>query len=290
MDAANSNLASNFDSRIDLTFNWRYYIFDPDIKALTSSSKIADGLIEYQDHCRKRESYLSTFIWFNFVPVGLSLYRQYVLLKFSTQSPLIIANVLFVFVTLVLSSLIYVALKIFPRYASKSLLDVIEITWVIGIYSYFCSIMVVKVGGGECLNGDKYSYFECNTFLPFKKVPEDLIILLLLLPGMVSVMMKRVPWSVLLIIYAIGIIILLICIFGYGNYSSGRSFFGTLPMALVALCEYRRMNIDMYLLSMSQIMLMNKIKLDADASAESLRYMLSNVAHDLKTVLILLIY
>ena len=280
----NSTLDSKSEGG-DFSFKLSYLIFDPELKTILPSAKYAEGLQEFQDHCRERESFLSLFAFYNIFACSLGIYRQYELLKYDISSPIILTNALFTFFALICPAIAHIALKLFPQYATTWRQDAVEITWVFGIQCTFCFMMLVKVLGGECTHGDRYSFYECNSFLPLKKIPEDLTVILIMLPAVMNIMMKRVPWRVIAFIFLLGVVVLLYCVFGYGNVSSARAFFGALPMAVIALCEYRRMNVDVYLLSMRQKMLMNKIKLDADASAESLRYMLSNVAHDLKTVL-----
>ena len=145
-------------------------------------------------------------------------------------------------------------------------------------------MFLVKVSGGKCTHGSEFSHYECNTMFSLLKAPEDLIVELLIFPTILSKIIKSLPWKVVLVSYFISFVTIASVIFGFGMLESTRVFIFFTPVSLFAMFEYRRQDIDVYSLSMYQVILLNRLKQDADVNECQLRYMISNVAHDLKTV------
>ena len=157
-----------------------------------------------------------------------------------------------------------------------------ESVWVIGCSIAFALVMISVGANGLCRNPQN---FGCNHSSVSGKMPEDIVFVAAVLPIWLSCAAKGTSWLAMVSAFFIGLFGALFTVFYYDLqiWWSPLLFFEV--SSFVVLYEHQRQTVKVFLLTEYQSLLLSQIeKMAEETHAKELRSMISNVAHDLKTV------
>ncbi len=177
-----------------------------------------------------------------------------------------------------------------------------ERLWYIGSIVCFNLCIVVAVTNGRCDHSTFLAYFGCNSS-DAHQMPEGVMVMSLFLPMSLNLLRSSLPWECLCLGWAISVAVNAFCIAQFDLTVSLGCFCLTLPLsAMITYENYRQQMVMRRLLSTR-----SEGSLEGGSTASALhpssptgsafstfsevseiKHMMGNVAHDLKTVSILL--
>lgn len=244
---------------------------------------------DFHEFCQARVSYdtlrVVAFLFFivslYFYSLSLVHAKSRVLIIISAGSLFFVRNPLFMFV---------IYLKSRMRSNSKSRFIMICAKW-LPFLSSFVSVhstfglglyLIARVLNGPCDHLDQLHVWGCNP--EPHALPQDVLLCLMFTPVLYATIFKAIQFKYVMVSWTI--VVLTACIaIGLGNaYLSIPILLIYSPLSLVFLYESYRQNVILFLISVKQQNLLHENKKLAEDSQNELRFMIANMAHDLKTV------
>lgn len=160
--------------------------------------------------------------------------------------------------------------------------SIFESTWLIGCAVSFALNMISLGENGLCTNIRSYG---CNYSRVEGKMPQDIVLAAAVLPICLYCAVKGASWPAVVITFLIGLFASLFTVFYYNLQIWWSATILFEVGVFVTLYDQHRQNVQVFLLTESQSVLLSQIeKMAEEAHAKELRSMIANVAHDLKTV------
>ena len=237
----------------------------------------------YEELCQQRVSKLtaaSLLIWFTvcsiYTLVTALVYAQGRIVYFIiAASFLLIRNPLFIII-IYLKSRGKIGAGI-----AKSL--VVNISTVL---SSICLglFLIGRVLNGPCYDEDFVQVWSCNPEHESHALPQDVLFGLLFIPIIASTIFKVVPLRTVMVTWFLAIFFVCLAI-GVGNAKQSLPILVFyIPLSLMVIYENYRQDVILFLLSCKKhALLAENMRLSEEAQTE-LRFMIANLAHDLKTV------
>lgn len=149
-----------------------------------------------------------------------------------------------------------------------------------------CYMMLVKVSGGPCERD--VSLFEnlyCNNLSHSNAIPLDMSAILVSIPLIFSVSARGAHYKFALVLWAISTLTLIAAaLIAHGGFAVLFILFSTCASLLV-IVESRRLNFVLFFTHRKLRMTMQERQKAADEeNALEMRYLIANIAHDMKTV------
>ena len=278
---AAENSAADFHYKPD-EFKLIYIIQDPELPGLIDITA-SKSTVSYSQYIRLDEKSAFGVILLSICVISFNVVLSVSYSRYS-RSPLMIAFIVFCIVTNVFGGVAVSLIRIFPKVVTPTVADILENGWSTAVDISLCAVLVYVTINGTCTNGDTYRYLECSGVASLGKIDESLGFQLLLHPLLFNVVVKTLNWRLVIVSFIGNVIVIFYCVIGYGLDNSMFRLIGYGLIVLVVMWEYRVQTVNLYIFASNQEMLARQIRLDAARNGEALRHMISNVAHDLKTV------
>jgi hypothetical protein len=167
------------------------------------------------------------------------------------------------------------------------LVSTMESWWIVGTCLSY-SLTVIAVGyNGYCPSLAESNYLKdlnCG-YSNEHQMPEDLMMVSLVMPIILYTIIKGAKRSFLLLSFGINFFSILFTIFAFDLTLSLGSYIVFSPIVLLFMYEKQRQNIAVFLLTQNQeTLIVENERLEAETRANELKHLIGNVAHDLKTV------
>lgn len=181
--------------------------------------------------------------------------------------------------------------SLYRRYLDVPSTARLESIWCMG--NMFCLSLVTFSTGyhGECRNTEWGKNFTaivlkgCNYSGISGQLPMDLVMTMYFAPIIFAVILKGANFFSIAFSMLLSTFMLILTMYTYDLNLSGPIVLLFCPICLVALYEFHRQDISLFLVTTSQAKLIEEVKrLTEETHAKELRCMIGNVAHDLKTV------
>lgn len=147
--------------------------------------------------------------------------------------------------------------------------------------------LYVKVLNGEC-NGLEWESqnLGCNKSA---QLPENAVFFGIMLPVMFALVAKGARWRYVLAAWSISVAVDITLLVQFEAYLSLVPCILWFILSFTTLFEHQRQSISIFLLAQGQQKLIDEnVKMADEIQANELRHMIGNVAHDLKTVILIL--
>lgn len=157
---------------------------------------------------------------------------------------------------------------------------------ILSVFSSFSLSMflLARVLNGKCESFDQLHMWSCNSEYDSHALPQELIIALMLLPLLYSIAFKAIRTEYVFLSWVIIVVNIIIAIAISSAYQSIPALVLYIPLSLLTLWEIHRQKVLIFLLLKKQQTLMDANKKLSEESQNELRFMIANMAHDLKTV------
>ena len=149
---------------------------------------------------------------------------------------------------------------------------------VLGLY------LVARVLNGKCRNLEQFNRWNCNSEYDAHALPQSHLIILMLLPFLFSIALKTVRAPYVFVSWLVVIVTVVISLVWASSYYSSPLVIFYVPLSLTCIAEIHRQNVYQFLLLKKQQLLMDNNRRLAEEAQSELRFMIANMAHDLKTV------
>jgi hypothetical protein len=117
------------------------------------------------------------------------------------------------------------------------------------------------------------------------RLPEGLVTLVMMIPIILSMVVKSVKSEIVFLIWITNFSVLLVLVISYKFQYSLEVFIAITFISLLKLVEYQRQKISMFFLSQELLVSeVENVRLEIENRASELKHLIGNVAHDLKTV------
>ena len=144
--------------------------------------------------------------------------------------------------------------------------------------------LIARVLNGKCQSLSFSFMFGCNSELDSNALPQEHLVLLMMLPLIFSVVFKVIEWQYIVLSWITVIVTIIVCI----SLASATQSIPCLVLYMLTsgmiLWENQRQNIILFFMSQRKQILLAENKAFSDEAQNELRHMIANVAHDLKTV------
>lgn len=183
-------------------------------------------------------------------------------------------------------------LKAHARSGSKHWLVLKSSRW-LSVGTQVCAILgsfslglylIARVANGTCDSLDQYHMYGCNSEGSSHSLPQELLYCLMTLPIAYSVVFKAVSPKFVFASWVICVVTICIAIGIANAYVTIPLMVVYCPVSLILLYEIHRQNIILFRISRRQQLLLETNKKFSEESQNELRFMVANMAHDLKTV------
>ncbi len=144
--------------------------------------------------------------------------------------------------------------------------------------------LIARVLNGECFSLDQSHMFGCNSEYASRALPQEHLLILMLIPLVYSVVYKVVRWEYICISWVLVIVSVCISIGISGATQSIPCLLIYIPTSFIVLYENHRQNLILFFVTQEQRQLLERNKVLSENAQNELRHMIANVAHDLKTV------
>lgn len=144
--------------------------------------------------------------------------------------------------------------------------------------------LIARIYNGACDELDQYHRWSCNSEYEVGALPQGTLLIYMFLPLLFSVALKTVKTSIVLLSWGIVVISVAISIGVADSVYSIPVLVFYIPLSLVFIWEIHRQNVYQFLLLKRQQVLLDTNRRLADETQTELRFMIANMAHDLKTV------
>lgn len=144
--------------------------------------------------------------------------------------------------------------------------------------------LIARVRNGECANLDEFHRWSCNPEHSAHTLPQGSVLLLMFLPLIYSVALKTIPVTFVIFSWVIVVISLVVAIVATNGFVAVPVVVVYVPLSLTCMYEIHRQNVFLFLVLKKQQGLLDSNKQLAEETHTDLRFMIANMAHDLKTV------
>ncbi len=144
--------------------------------------------------------------------------------------------------------------------------------------------LIARSLNGECLSLNQYYIYGCNSELASRSLPQEHLILLMLLPILYSVVYKAIKWRYVCLTWLMVIICISISIGVSNATNSIACLIIYMPISMLILYENHRQNLILFFVTQKQQKLLEENRVLSENAQNELRHIIANVAHDLKTV------
>lgn len=144
--------------------------------------------------------------------------------------------------------------------------------------------LIARVLNGRCESLDQLHMWSCNSEYDSHALPQESVLTLMFLPIVLSIAFKTIRTFSILLSWAIAVLSIVVAIILADAVQSLPVLIVYIPLSLIFLFEIHRQNVILFLIVKKQQTLLDENKKLADESQSELRFMIANMAHDLKTV------
>jgi hypothetical protein len=149
-------------------------------------------------------------------------------------------------------------------------------------------MLMARVYNGRCRSLNQLEAWKCNSEYSSRALPQEFLLVLMINPVVNSIVYKSLRFEHVMLSWIIVMATLFICV-GYANATQSLPAICTyIPTSLLLLFENHRQDLILFFVVKSQKKLLVENKRMSDEMATEMRHMIANVAHDLKTVILLL--
>jgi hypothetical protein len=150
--------------------------------------------------------------------------------------------------------------------------------------------LLARVMNGKCNSLNQLDMWNCNSEFESRALPQELIVALMLYPIANSIIFKNLPAKHVAISWGLSLAVISLFIGFTGLTQSLPALVFYTPFSAGFLLENHRQDLILFHVVKSQKKLLLENQQMSDEMATELRHMIANVAHDLKTVLILSLF
>ena len=145
--------------------------------------------------------------------------------------------------------------------------------------------LLARVLNGKCDKTDQYHVWSCNPEHDSRALPQDMVMILMMLPFVYALAFKakRVTF---IAAWIMSVVFLAVAIIVGEAVTSVTVLVIYVSFSLVILNEVHRQNAALFVKMKKQRVLLSASKQISEESQNELRFMIANMAHDLKTVCI----
>lgn len=144
--------------------------------------------------------------------------------------------------------------------------------------------LIARILNGDCKSLDQYHRYSCNSEYASHALPQEHMLCLMFLPIALSTVFKTIKTPFIAASWIVSVCCIVIAIGISASYQSIPALVIYLPISIAILYENHRENIILYLALRKQQILLNEIRILSEEAQNELRFMIANMAHDLKTV------
>lgn len=144
--------------------------------------------------------------------------------------------------------------------------------------------LIARVLNGECDSLDEYHRWNCNPEFTVNGLPQSSVLLLMMLPLIYSVAIKSIPFPYVVLSWFIVVVCIIVAIAISNSFVAIPVVIVYVPLSLICIFEIHRQNVFQFLVLKQQQILFDQNKQLAEETHNELRFMIANMAHDLKTV------
>ena len=148
--------------------------------------------------------------------------------------------------------------------------------------------LIARILNGRCESLDQLHMWSCNSEYDSHALPQEIVLSLMILPLIFSNTLKAISSTFIYASWSISVLFLIIGIILAEATQSIPILVAYIPLSLVTLYENNRQNVILFLVVKKQQMLLEANKKLSVESQNELRFMIANMAHDLKTVSVVL--
>ena len=166
------------------------------------------------------------------------------------------------------------------RSVRYTMMPKLETIWLVSACMLYSFGLMVKVMNGKCpdTNYGFVSALSCDTEVQPHKLPEDYAVLTLLMPMIMSMILKGVRWEYVSSCWLFAVVNILFTIAAFNMYLSIVSFAICAPFTLLALYENQRQGMCIYLLDEKhRSLLAENERLADEIQANELRHMVNDI-------------
>lgn len=147
--------------------------------------------------------------------------------------------------------------------------------------------LVGRVYNGHCSSNDLVQIWSCNPEESSHALPQDVMFCLLIIPIMASIIFKTVKWQSVLASWLITVGFMSYAIWVGDAVNSIPVLVFYIPISVILMYENYRQDIILFLMSRKKDDLLDENRRLSEEAQNELRFMIANMAHDLKTVSII---
>lgn len=147
--------------------------------------------------------------------------------------------------------------------------------------------LIARVLNGPCENMSQLYSWGCNPEAASHALPQDTLYCVLFTPILYAVIFKAIEFRFVVFSWFMAVTSVVISIVLGNHFNSIPILLIYAPISIVVLYENFRQNVILFLISSKQQALLEQNKILADETQSELRFMIANMAHDLKTVSLL---
>ena len=144
--------------------------------------------------------------------------------------------------------------------------------------------LLARILNGRCQSLDQLHMWSCNSEYDSHALPQEIVLCLMFLPVMLSTTFKAVRTQFIFLSWLICIFFIALAIIIGDAYQSLPALIIYTPLSATVLYEIHRQNVVQFLVLKKQKMLLEANKRLSEEAQNELRFMIANMAHDLKTV------
>lgn len=148
----------------------------------------------------------------------------------------------------------------------------------IGLY------LIARVMNGECQKLDQEHMWGCDSEHASHALPQDVLLCLFLVPLLYSITFKSIAMKCIFVSWLIIVSCVSIAIGISGDTQSIPTLIIYIPSSLIMMYEIHRQNVIQFLVAKKHHRLLEEIRRLNEEGHTELRFMIANMAHDLKTV------
>ena len=148
--------------------------------------------------------------------------------------------------------------------------------------------LIARVLNGKCDCLDQMHMWGCNSEFDSHALPQEMVLSLMLLPFVFATTLRSVTFKTISACWAISVISMVVAICVAKATVSIPIVIAYIPLSMITLYELNRQNVILFLTLKKQQFLMDLNKKLSLESQNELRFMIANMAHDLKTVSVVL--
>lgn len=150
--------------------------------------------------------------------------------------------------------------------------------FIMGLY------LVARVVNGRCTRLDQYHMYGCSSEYDSHALPQEHMLTLMIIPIALSVVVKTIKPPYICLAWFVCVFFMCVSIGISNSYMSVPALVMYIPSSLAILYEDNRQSIILYLALRKQQSLFEEKKSLSEEAQTELRFMIANMAHDLKTV------